>query len=1090
MNITGSNDISTLSVKVTFDVSSTNPQVLLENLSTGPDLAACTWWFTVFSPSNTPIHEGEESSPDITGTWLNFTISDQWPRPFGQIEWSGNSYQFTAYVKDGDGNIYSSPVQNAYICRPPGNTKASKTLYGLATCYVQVNCQDANVYFEDTTNHTYKGLDGTIGSSVLRVVYPIDATGTIPDPFVINYFSNALVPITYSSDNYQFLSSSIYDYEFTDEVVVRIKYQSFNPKNGSPAITFAVMCNIDLCPLVCEIDKLRASIESGSCGDVAAAENKLIRINPLLWLVMMGIQQPLCGVDVPALIEQIKTIGGFDCNCCTPATGVIPDHSSIIDGYNFSIVTVCGDISGTVEKTGNNIQFLLQDKKYVFEICQESPGVSTAFTIGAVENDCTKTYCLSVDSTQLAEDILNAIKVDGDLVNLFNSIVNSNPGAFTLVVDGSCIFQSANSYDYEILMANVPADTTFALLTSIKVGGVVHVVNYNFNLTNLAGLQTYLNSLGYGTFAVSESSGNVLIQSTANPNNIQQITYKVSSTVYIASITQEANGFVAISANQVVQNIIDYICALDDSQVVTGAEYTICYIDPDTGDQSTTIVQTGTALTTFITELLARGCDTVTYIKNRPAVTCDDMKTLFPENVLVMQTNDYFFGTKQAICSRVTPVEALTQMLRYGLYDTDAMTAFCAMVVACAGGSPCAPFNSFYVTINDASPSGIDLVVNFSQPDAIKFTIQYARIDNTVTPVFTTIFDVLPGDTPYTISGVDNGQYRVRILPIYADGRACNYTSLDTPACTGITSLSAVYTYPDIIVSYTAIPTVPKVRLTVAYSNGGFFTGIYTNDSADITVTPPVGVYGSYQVTMQPVCDEDTAFYGAATAPVVIEVFNPAVIINNISPGGEENNLITNVTGISGFALSGSMSEGSQQVGVHNAFTGTIAVSVMQTESINNKLTLEVNNGIEVECIDVNTGAAGSQTHTFASGTYVATDLITISYDQGTCEDSPTANYHLNAAYNLSIDDVTGSGVPTLPSTGVNGSESGTQSGMSGNYNITISGTPALTTKLVAYLNGSTVLDCIAVPSAGVYVLAITASSSDDVIISVNIGTC
>ena len=985
--ITNSSFITLLKVKATFDISSTSPQVLLENLSAGPNLSGCTWWFTVFSPSNTPIHEGSEGSPDITGNWDTDSILDQWPRPFGSIEWSGSAYKFTAYVKDGDGNIYSSPVQNAYICRPPGNTKASKTLFGLAKCYVQVNCKDANVYFEDITSHTYKGLDGTIGSSILRVIYPIDETGTIPDPFVINHFSNAIAQITYSSDNYQFLSSSIYDYDFSDEVTIRIKYQSFNPKNGSPAVTFAVMCNIDLCPLACEIDKLRASIASGSCGDVEAAEQKLIRINPLLWLIMMGIQQPLCGVDVPALIEEIKLIGGFECNCCTPATGVIPDHSSVIDGYNFQVVTVCGDISGTVEKTGNNIQFLLQDKKYVFSICENSPPTTTAFQIIPSENDCTKTFCLNIDGLQLAEDILNNISTNADLVNLFNSIINNNPGSFDLVVDGDCIFQSSATYDYEILLANIPASTTFALLTSIKIAGTVNVVNYSFNLTNLAGLQTYLNGLGYGTFAVSESEGNVLIQSTANPNNIQQVTYKVGATVYLASITQAGNGFVAISANQVVQHIIDYICALDDSQVVTAAEYTICYIDPDTGEQSTTIVQSGTALTTFITELLARGCDTVTYIMNRPAVTCDDMKTLFPANVLVMQQNDYFFGTKQAICSQITPLEAFLRMLQYGLYNTDVMAAFCAMVEACAGGSPCAPFNSFFITVEDGSP-GIDLVVTFSHPDAIGFTIAYARIDNTVTPVFTTIPGILPGDSPYTISGVDNGQYRVRITPIYTDGRACNYTQLDTPACTGITSLSAAYTYPDIIVSYSAIPSVAQVRLTVAYSNGGFFTGIYTNDGNDITVTPPVGVYGAYQVTMQPVCDEDSEYYGASTAPVVIEVFTPTVIATNINPHGGSINRITGVSGISGFALSGNVDEGEQQVGVHNAFTGAISVSIQQFTSSSNRVKLFVNS-VEIDCIATEQAIFFPQTYTFISYTYTEEDVIEINYDFGVCETSP-----------------------------------------------------------------------------------------------------
>lgn len=98
-------------------------------------------------------------------------------------------------------------------------------------------------------------------------------------------------------------------------------------------------------------------------------------------------------------------------------------------------------------------------------------------------------------------------------------------------------------------------------------------------------------------------------------------------------------------------------------------------------------------------------------------------------------------------------------------------------------------------------------------------------------------------------------------------------------------------------------------------------------------------------------------------------------------------------------------------------------------------------------------------------------------------------NYTLTAAFNLSIDSVTGTGVPTLAATGTNGIVHGHQTGMSGTYSIAVSGTVVTTTKLVAYKN-SIVVDCIAVPVAGSYSLAVTALDSDVIIFAIDSGVC
>lgn len=759
MQTPGSPDIAVLQVDVIFDISGTNPQVLLTNLSSGPNLSACSWFFKVVSPTQTVIYETTSTDPSIVGDFTSFTISSNWPRPFNQIEWG--TYQFIAGVIDGDGNVYTDAAQEVNICRPPGNTPLSKNTYGLATCYVQVNCAEAGVFFQDTTNHTYKGLEGTIGSSILRVIYPIDETGTIPTPFVADHFTAVQVPITYSSDNYQFMATSIYDYDFDNYTHVRIKYQSFNPRNGSPAVTFKVLCNIDLCPLVCEYEKFIDKLEAGNCADAEQAHQDLVLMNSKMALIMIGIKEPLCGLDVPALIEEVKAIGGFTCDCCNAATGIIPTSTSIIDGYTFQIVPVCGDINGTVTTNGNLIQFNLQDKSYVFKICDASPAMTTAFTVTPSTQGCVKTYCLNIDVTQLSEDILNTVKDNIDLVNLFNSIVISQGGNFTLLVDGGCIFSSGAACDYTFTLQNIPATTTFAQLKYLVIpglGGGVGVdklpVNYAFNLTNLPGLQAALNALGYGTFVVTNSGGGVVtITSTANTTTISNMAYSITSTTLFAGISKDCTGFSPISANEAVQLLIDYICGLDDTQVVTSADYEICYIDPDDGVSKTATVAAGSALTTFITELLARGCQTIEYVISLVPQDCDGMKTLFPASTDLMDNNDYFFGTKAGKCARILPLEAFLQMLTLGAYNQDIINAFCAMLQLCRGEVVCQPYTNFGVS---TSPFDQDCVtvVKYGLSGNTPLTVNAVSFANAPTTAQTIFVEYkLTTDTAWTAGG-------------------------------------------------------------------------------------------------------------------------------------------------------------------------------------------------------------------------------------------------------------------------------------------------------------------------------------------------
>jgi len=421
-------------------------------------------------------------------------------------------------------------------------------------------------------------------------------------------------------------------------------------------------------------------------------------------------------------------------------------------------------------------------------------------------------------------------------------------------------------------------------------------LNYTFNLSTLGVLQAYLNTLGLGTFVVTATGGGgVVITSAANTHNLSGMLYATNSTDRIAAFGSVCTGYSSLSANQIVQAIIDYLCGITDADIVTSQDYVACSVDPVSKQKVQTTVKAGTPQNQLISEILDGNCDTVDYMLGLNGVDCNSMKTLFQTNINLLQNTDNIYGTKGGECAGINPIELATRQFQLGAYNADFMAAFCALVAQCSGGYSCDPYTIFQVAVIDGSPSAtkMDIVVTFSHPSSIKNTIRYARIDNTNTPVYTTIPNVLPGASPYTILNIDEGNYFVGITPIYADGRVCSEVSTTTGMCSGINAFSAIINGSgNIVISYNAAVSVPKVKVVINYPNGGTASTIYTNTGANITITPPAGIYGDYYITMQPVCNEATGFFGVATAPVILNVTPP----NNSSLTNNSTSVYTSVS--------------------------------------------------------------------------------------------------------------------------------------------------------------------------------------------------
>ena len=260
----------------------------------------------------------------------------------------------------------------------------------------------------------------------------------------------------------------------------------------------------------------------------------------------------------------------------------------------------------------------------------------------------------------------------------------------------------------------------------------------------------------------------------------------------------------------------------------------------------------------------------------------------------------------------------------------------------------------------------------------VAYSVQYARIDNTSSPVFIPVVPNPITSPAVLATNIPNGQYQINALPIYADGRTCTTTTGYTPPCAPLISLNAVITDGVLVVTYLAPSGVPQVQINVSYPNGGSFSQAYVNDGNPIAIAIPAGLTGNYSVTGQSICDPTSMFLSPASPIVTVTVATNTVILTSDAAGI----VINTLTGISGFTLPSNVTVGSNIVGVHDAFTGVISFTWTGTPDMAESAGLTVNNTL-IQCVNIPITDGG--TASFNSASFAQTDIIEIDFNSSAC---------------------------------------------------------------------------------------------------------
>ena len=635
-------------------------------------------------------------------------------------------------------------------------------------------------------------------------------------------------------------------------------------------------------------------------------------------------------------------------------------------------------------------------------------------------------YLISFNYDSQALANLNAIAADPSLINQLNSLITASGGSIQ-GLNGGCVI--------DLTKANYSVSQEFTsstVISNIVINGTAYLAPTNLFANNTVSLTAWLNSLTLGTFTANISGSTLTIQSVNNTNTISTISFGSPSVVKMFAST-------SATLLQVLQAVIDYICGLSDAQVSLASNLNLC-----TFDYNGNIVQTGfsagTDQSVFNAGVASAICNIISRIQTLSSVTCNTFKTIFVDapNV-IFGVSDRIYGTLGGNCAGLTDQQIANMVIAAVGKYSDVKTAWCA--INCNATPTCPDISNVSLAMSGSNIGLYGLTWNTSTLASQNVTVKY-RVSGTLTwSVATNALTILPngsisGSSPYLITGLTTGT----TYDVYVQNN-----------CGGTGFIKQITT-----------PT------------GSVYTGNYNVENTIYAIcgASPIILYSANP-------------FGAGTRMYTdVGMTTPLTGYTYITKNGSNIFAIDTTSGIVGADTGSSCANGVSGSYILGNSTSTICAGTPVTLYTNGAFAVGSILYTDASLINPQTGYSY-----VVDGSHSIYNLNSGTGAVGSSTGLNCNNYLLSASYNFSINSVSGAGVPTLPATPINGSQSGSHGAMSGSYSVVLSGTVVTTTKLDALVNG-TVVYCVPVTSAGTYTLNITATATDSVVIAVDSGAC
>lgn len=911
-------------------------------------------------------------------------------------------YQWIGYIKDADGNVYSTAPILKTICEPPLITDSG---YVPGTFQILPDCINNILTVKELTLLIYNNQAPISTTKSGTLYYPL---GTIsPVTFANTPFSNNVV----YTGQYQVDCTTVGTYDLGDGITVLVTYLTNQQ--------FPVNCTNFLGDISCCTSQV-LNTYLRNCEN-AVGQSALQRYNSVTPFILEGLLKQNNGQDASSEVATIKKMLNCDCGASSVGQNEITPTNPAVN--SIVLIGVGGTTIPTVTITGNTKTYSIASNSYV--VAKGNTG-DLAFTITQDTSvSHVVTYKITFNYDTMAGYILTVIAADPTLINQLNSLITATGGSIA-GLDGKCVIDLTKS-NYSVSQA-VSGST---LITQITINGVIHNAPSSLFANNTTAVANWLNSLTLGTFTATLLSGVLTIQSVNNTNVISTITFTTPDITKMFSATNA-------TLVQVLQAIINYLCNMTALQVALANNLSLCTFDYN-GNIITTNYVAGTSQQVFDAGVASAICNIVARMNTVTGVTCAALKAIFIDRPSVSfdSANDRIYGTLGQNCAGLTDQQIANLVIAAVGKYSDVKTAWCA--IDCTAPATCPDVANTNLSMVGANIGVYGLTWTVTPVASQTVTVKYRVSGTSVWTIATNALLILPngnisGTSPFLITGLTQGTtYDVNISN---NCGGAGFTKQQT------TPTGSVYSGTFLLDAI--IYTICGASPTTLYSNQPFAIGVQM--FTDIGLTTPVMGF------------------------------------NYITTSGQNIFVINSGTGVVTTDTGSACTSGTAGSYLLGNSTATICASGSVTRYTNGAFAVGKVIYTDSALTSPQTGFSfvvfGSVIYTMNSTTGAVTGTTGLS----------CINYTLSGSFNMSINSVTGTGVPTLPATG-SGNQSGHHTAMSGSYNIVISGTPPLALKVDAYVNGVLVA-CQAVPVAGSYSLNITALESDTVLIAIDSGVC
>lgn len=502
------------------------------------------------------------------------------------IDFFFQTYKIIGYIKDGNGTVYQTSQFNKKICQPIGITSGG---YVDGVFQITANCPDNILTVKEITKLVYNNLepDETVKEGVLTypsgTISPVDFTGT---PFVNDVIWTG---------QYRINCETVSTYDIGDDFYVDITYLTDN--------CFDITCSNKLQGILCcivDLQKTKVANCNNAIGERAAQQEAQISMS-----LFIATAKEMSGQDASAEVEYIrKTL-----NCKCGGKSIIQNEFTPINPFvtNIVLTGVGGTSISTPTVNGNTKTYNIQSN--VYQVVKSNT-LDTAFSITlntATAN--TVKYVIAFNYQVLASTILTKIGNDSGLLTQFNSLVDITNFYVDLTnLNGSCIID-LSSINYFLSLKVPSASST---IVSILINGTTYTSPSPVIVSDSTSIETWLNSLGLGTFDTSFSNGTsgayINILTVGNANVVTSAVFNIGAATTV--LFQKTNK----SIIAFLQAIVDYICELSDLQVALSSPITICYVDYNGETVTTTYPALTTSQAVFNEQIAYAICQSVARI--------------------------------------------------------------------------------------------------------------------------------------------------------------------------------------------------------------------------------------------------------------------------------------------------------------------------------------------------------------------------------------------------------------------------------------------------------------------------------------------